>query len=86
MMLSVERVTGEVEACLGSRTGAGDVAPLAERALVAEEDVGAVDGGALGGVAGEGVGMGDVPGRVLGVDAAAEACVRLEDQRLAGAL
>src|SRR6266511_2854003 len=55
---------GEVEACLCSCAGAGDVAPFAEGSLIVEEDEGAVDGGALGGVAGEGVAVLKVVGGV----------------------
>jgi hypothetical protein len=44
---------GEVEVGLEAGAGAGDVAPFLQGALVVEEDEGAVDGHALGGVAGE---------------------------------
>ena len=45
--LAFERVAiGEVEPRLKAGAGAGDVAPLLERALVVQEDEGAVDGGA----------------------------------------
>src|SRR5581483_8044427 len=59
-------VFGEVEAGLAAGAGAGDVAPLLDGALVREQDVGAVDGGALGGVAGERVPVFEVLGRVGG--------------------
>ena len=64
MLLAFQRLTDEVEAGSCSSAGAGDVAPLLQRALVVEEDEGAVDGGALGGVAGERVAVVEVLGGV----------------------
>ena len=81
MLLAFERLTGCVEARFRLGAGAGDVAPLAERAFVAEEDEGAVDGCALGGVAGEGVGVVEVLDRVPGVDAAEGAGVGSKHER-----
>ena len=54
------RRAGDVEAGLGSRAREGDVAPLLEARLAGAEDEGALDGEALGGVAGERVGVADV--------------------------
>ena len=57
----------EVEAGRYSRAAADDVAPFAKGALVAEEDVGALECRALGGVAGERVAMLELLGRVEGL-------------------
>ena len=56
------RGAGDVEAGLGSRSGERDVAPLLQARLAGAEDEGAFDGEALGGVAGERVGVADVAG------------------------
>jgi hypothetical protein len=63
--LGLNRQLGEIEARLGSRARAGDVAPLAEGAVVGDEDEGALDGGALGGVTGERVGVVELLGGVV---------------------
>jgi hypothetical protein len=55
--LAFDRPVGEVEAGFGSRARAGDVSPLAQGAAVVEEDVGTLDGSALGGVARERIGV-----------------------------
>ena len=82
--LALERVAvGEVEAGFGAGAGAGDIAPLLQGALVAEEDVGAVDGGALGGVAGERVAVLEVLGGVAERDRARGAAVVAEGERRA---
>ncbi len=83
MRFSFARVANDVEARLLTGAGAGDVAPLAECALVAEEDEGVVDGCALGGVAGEGVGVVEVLGPVVDVDATEGAGVGSKNERLA---
>jgi hypothetical protein len=64
---------GEVEAGLCTRAAAGDVAPLLEGAVVGEEDEGALDGAALGGVAREGVAVFQVVGRIRERDEASRA-------------
>ena len=56
--------------------------PTRECALVVEEDEGALDGCALGGVAGEGVAVLEVLGRIASVERAERACVRLQRERL----
>ena len=58
--LVLARSAGDVEAGLGSCARKRDVAPLLEPCLAGAEDEGALDGEALGGVAGEGVGVADV--------------------------
>ena len=62
MALVLARVAGDVEAGLRSRAREGDVAPFLEACLAGAEDEGALDGEALGGVAGERVGVADVAG------------------------
>ena len=63
--LALDRVVvGEVEAGFEAGAAAGDVAPFLEGALVVEEHVGAVDGCALGGVAGERVAVVEMLGGV----------------------
>lgn len=62
MRLLLEPRLGEVRTGLRSRAGAGDIALLAKCAVVVEEDEGALDGRALGGVAGEGVAVLEVVG------------------------
>ena len=57
---------GDVEVRVGACACEGDIAPLGELAAVAGQDVGVVDGGALGGVHGERVCVSDMLGRVLG--------------------
>jgi hypothetical protein len=54
------RAVGEVEARLEAGAAASDVAPLLQRAAVGEEDIGAVDGHTLGGMAGERVAVVEV--------------------------
>ena len=78
----LERLACEVEAGLCPCAGAGDVAPLCECALVVEQDEGAFDGGALGGVAGEGVAVLEVLGRVARVERAEGAAVGPQRERL----
>ena len=56
------RVAGDVEAGLGAGAGEGDVAPFLQACFAGAEDEGALDGEALGGVAGERVGVADVAG------------------------
>lgn len=68
VMLSFEWIGREVETRLVARTRTGDVAPLAESALVTEKDEGAVDCCALSGVAGEGIGMVEMLDCVVGID------------------
>ena len=51
---------GDVEAGLGSRARERDVAPFLQARLAGAEDEGALDGEALGGVAGERVGVANV--------------------------
>jgi hypothetical protein len=55
---------GEVDARFAAGARAGDVAPFLECALVRKKDVGALNGGALGGMAGERVAVLDVLGDV----------------------
>lgn len=72
--LALERVVlGEVELGLQAGAGAGDVAPLAEGALVGEEDEGTIDRNALGGVAGEGVAVVEVVGCIGEADVPVDA-------------
>ena len=61
MALALARRRGDVEARLLARAGEGDVAPLLQSLPADAEDEGALDGDALGGVPGEGVGVADVP-------------------------
>ena len=68
MLLAFQRLTDDVDARFRPSAGARHVTPLAETAFVAEEEEGVVDGCALGGVAGEGVGVVEVLGCVEGVD------------------
>ena len=58
--LVLARVAGDVEAGFGAGAGERDVAPFLEACLAGCEDEGAFDGEALGGVAGERVGVADV--------------------------
>lgn len=62
--LVLELTLGEVKAGLPSRAATGDVSPFPEGAVVVEEDEGTLDGGPLSGVAGEGVAVLEVVGRV----------------------
>src|SRR2546430_1196482 len=71
---------GEVEARLAAGAGEGDVAPLLERALVAEEDEGSLDGRALGGVAGERVAVLEMLAAVRRWEPVDSAAVRSDDQ------
>ena len=71
----------EVEAGFRSRAGAGDVAPFPEVALVLEEDEGALDGRALGRVAGERVGVIEVVGGVVEGNRAERPGGRLQGER-----
>jgi hypothetical protein len=72
----------EVEAGPEAGAAAGDVAPFLQGASVVEEDVGAVDGETLGGVAGERIAVVEVFGRVRERDAAEGACLIPDYQRV----
>ena len=58
--LVLARRAGDVEAGFGARSGEGDVAPFLEARFAGAEDEGALDGQALGGVAGDRVGVASV--------------------------
>jgi len=65
--LAFDRVRlGEIQVRLVARARERDVPPFAQVSVIAEEDVGVVEGGALGGVAGERVGVVEVLCRVGG--------------------
>ena len=86
MLLAFQRLTDDVEARFRPSAGARHVTPLAETAFVAEEEEGVVDGCALGGVAGEGVGVVEVLGCVEGVDVFELACVGPQREGLGGGI
>lgn len=71
----------EVEAGLEACASAGDVTPLLEGALVAEENEGAIDVEALGGVSREGIAVVEMLGRVLERNAPVAAGLVADDQR-----
>ena len=60
------RRAGDVEAGFGPRPRECDVAPFLQACLAGSEHEGALDGEALGGVAGERVGVSNVAGREVG--------------------
>jgi hypothetical protein len=82
--LALDRVVfGEVELGFAAGACAGDVAPFLDRALVGEEDVGALDSCALGGVAGERVAVLEIVARVRERNLARGAAVATEGEGIA---
>ena len=81
LLLVVWALADEVDGGVLARAGEGGVGPFAGEVCGAADDGGPGEGGALGAVSGQRVGVLEVSGRVVGVDRPRLAGVGLEDDR-----